>query len=133
MLEDDDDEDRWVPVSYWLPGPLLGAGDAGPAERREAEEGSGAAVQPAAHRVPADALRDAHGRHPLQALHAAQSLGKAPNDQPPLLQLPFSSRCDCSARPLCCDWSNALHMCLLMHPHREVINVTGSLEAGLLY
>ena len=42
-------------------GSVLGAGDEGPEARREAEEGAGAPVQPAGHRVPAHALRDAHG------------------------------------------------------------------------
>lgn len=59
-----------------MPGPVLGAGDARPPRWCEAEEGPGASVQPAAHRVPADAVRNADGWHPLQTLQAAKSHGK---------------------------------------------------------
>lgn len=37
-------------------GSILGSGDEGPARRSQAEEGAGAPVQPAAHRVPAHSL-----------------------------------------------------------------------------
>lgn len=57
-------------------GSLLGSGDEGPAGGSQAEEGAGAAVQPAAHRVPAHPLRDADGRHPLQTLQAEKSHGQ---------------------------------------------------------
>lgn len=58
------------------PGTVLGAGDARSSGWCEVEEGSGASVQPAAYRIPAHTVRDADGRHPLQALQAAKSHGK---------------------------------------------------------
>lgn len=58
------------------PGPFLGASDARPTRRGQAEESPGAPVQPTAHRVPADPVRNADGRHPLQALQASESHGK---------------------------------------------------------
>lgn len=58
------------------PGPFLGASDARPTRRGQAEESPGAPVQPTAHRVPADSVRNADGRHPLQALQASESHGK---------------------------------------------------------
>lgn len=59
-------------------GSILGSGDEGPAWRSQAEEGAGAPVQPAAHRVPAHSLWDAHGRHQVQTLQTAQSHGQCP-------------------------------------------------------
>lgn len=58
------------------PGTVLGAGDARSSGWCEVEEGSGASVQPAAYRIPAHTVRDADGRHPLQALQVAKSHGK---------------------------------------------------------
>lgn len=83
------------------PGPPLGPAHAGAPPRGEAEEGAGAGVQPAAHRVPADALRDADAGHPRQELPAAQGHGelcRRPGPLPPRLCTP-----DPRAGPAECD------------------------------
>ena len=59
------------------PGSLLGAGDARSSKWGEVKESTGATVQPAAHRVPAHAVRDAHGRHSLQTIQAEKSHGQS--------------------------------------------------------
>ena len=67
---------RPVETSYrGQKGPAVGAADAGAAAWSQAEEGAGEAVQPTAHRVPADPLRDAHAGHPRAQLQAAQGHG----------------------------------------------------------
>lgn len=57
-------------------GPPLGPAHAGAPPWGEAEEGTGAGVQPPAHRVPAHPLRDAHAGHPCQELQTAQGHGE---------------------------------------------------------
>ena len=57
-------------------GTVLGAGDARSTGRCEVEESSGASVQPTTYRIPAHAVRNADGRHPLQTLQAAKSHGE---------------------------------------------------------
>lgn len=54
----------------------MGAADEGAPAGGEAEEGAGAAVQPAAHRVQPHAVRDAHAGHTSSQVPAAQSHGE---------------------------------------------------------
>lgn len=60
-----------------MPGPSVGAADEGAQAGSEAEEGAGAAVQPAAHRVQPHAVRDAHAGHTSSQVPAAQSYGES--------------------------------------------------------
>lgn len=70
----------WIYVQQvtflFLLGTVLGAGDARSTTWCEVEEGSGTPVQPASHWIPANAIWNADGRHPLQTLQAAKSHGK---------------------------------------------------------
>lgn len=56
----------------------MGAADEGAAAGREAEEGAGAALRPAAHRVQPHTLRDADAGHTGSEVPAAQSHGEVP-------------------------------------------------------
>lgn len=67
-----------------LAGSSVGAADEGAEAGGKAEEGGGAALQPAAHRVQPHALRDAHAGHPLAQVQAAQSHGEPTQAEPPL-------------------------------------------------
>lgn len=60
------------------PGAAVGAADEGAAAGGEAEEGAGAALRPAAHRVQPHALRDADAGHTRSQVPAAQSHGERP-------------------------------------------------------
>lgn len=55
----------------------MGAADEGAEAGGEAEEGPGAAVQPAAHRIQPDALRDADAGHSSSQVPASQSHGES--------------------------------------------------------
>lgn len=59
-------------------GAAVGAADEGAEAGRKAEEGAGAALQPAAHRVQPHALRDADAGHTRSQVPAAQSHGERP-------------------------------------------------------
>lgn len=59
-------------------GSAVGAADEGAPAGGEAEEGAGAAVQSAAHRVQPHALRDADAGHSSAQLPAPQSHGEGP-------------------------------------------------------
>ena len=65
-------------MCVWFPGASVGAADEGPQAGGEAEEGSGAALQPAAHRVQPHTLRDADAGHPDTQVPAPQSHGERP-------------------------------------------------------
>lgn len=55
----------------------MGAADEGAEAGGEAEEGPGAAVRPAAHRVQPHAVRDADAGHTRSQVPAAQSHGES--------------------------------------------------------
>lgn len=60
-------------------GTSVGAADEGAQTGSEAEEGAGAAVQPAAHRVQPHTLRDADAGHTSSQVPATQSHGERQN------------------------------------------------------
>ena len=51
--------------------------------------------------------------------------------RPPLLSSPVY--CDWSARPLCCDWSNALRVRWQIHPPQKVVNIAVRRKVHLLH
>lgn len=59
-----------------IPGTSVGAADEGAQAGCEAEEGAGAAVQPAAHRVQPHTVRDVDAGHPSTQVPATKSHGK---------------------------------------------------------
>lgn len=63
-------------VAVCCPGAAVGAADEGAEAGREAEEGAGAALRPAAHRVQPHAIRDADAGHTRSQVPAAQSHGE---------------------------------------------------------
>lgn len=70
------DECMWC--CLFIPDPSVGAADEGAQAGGEAEEGAGAAVQHAAHRVQPHTVRDADAGYPSSQIPATKSHGESP-------------------------------------------------------